>query len=86
MRRISGLTSLFAGFAALCATGAAQADQMVRNNQTDLVLLARELLRDPYWPLHAAQELGHLAPWAEQYLRAAPKDSPARDPAGGANG
>jgi 2,4-dienoyl-CoA reductase-like NADH-dependent reductase (Old Yellow Enzyme family) len=67
-------------------TGAAQADQMVRNNQTDLVLLARELLRDPYWPLHAAQELGHLAPWPEQYQRAAPKDSPARDPAGGANG
>jgi 2,4-dienoyl-CoA reductase-like NADH-dependent reductase (Old Yellow Enzyme family) len=67
-------------------TGAAQADQMVRNNQTDLVLLARELLRDPYWPLHAAQELGHLSPWPEQYLRAAPKDTPARGPAGGADG
>jgi 2,4-dienoyl-CoA reductase-like NADH-dependent reductase (Old Yellow Enzyme family) len=67
-------------------TGAAQADQMVRNNQTDLVLLARELLRDPYWPLHAARELGYLSPWPAQYLRAAPKDTPARDLAGEADG
>jgi 2,4-dienoyl-CoA reductase-like NADH-dependent reductase (Old Yellow Enzyme family) len=60
-------------------TGAAQADQMIRNDQTDLVLLARELLRDPYWPLHAAHELGHLSPWPAQYLRAAPKGTPPRD-------
>jgi 2,4-dienoyl-CoA reductase-like NADH-dependent reductase (Old Yellow Enzyme family) len=59
--------------------GAAQADQMVRNHQTDLALLAREALRDPYWPLHAARELGHLSPWPVQYLRAAPKDTPPRE-------
>jgi 2,4-dienoyl-CoA reductase-like NADH-dependent reductase (Old Yellow Enzyme family) len=41
-------------------TGAAQADQIVRNGQADLVLLAREELRDPYWPIHAAQALGEL--------------------------
>ena len=35
-----------------------QADQIVRNQHADLVLLARELLRDPYWPLHAAESLG----------------------------
>ena len=59
-------------------TSAAQADQIVRNGQADLVLLAREMLRDPYWPLHAAAELGVKAPWPVQYLRAAPHGSPAR--------
>ncbi len=59
-------------------TGAAQADQIVRNGQADMVMLAREMLRDPYWPLHAAAELGVKAPWPTQYLRAAPHGSPAR--------
>ena len=59
-------------------TGAAQADQIVRNGQADLVLLAREMLRDPYWPLHAAAELRVSAPWPVQYLRAAPHGSRAR--------
>jgi len=54
-------------------TGAAQADQIVRNGQADLVMLARELLRDPYWPLHAAAALGVPAPWPVQYVRAAPR-------------
>jgi 2,4-dienoyl-CoA reductase-like NADH-dependent reductase (Old Yellow Enzyme family) len=35
-----------------------QADQAVRQGDTDLVMLAREMLRDPYWPFHAAQKLG----------------------------
>lgn len=60
-------------------TGAAQADQIIRNGQADLALLARELLRDPYWPLHAAEELRHLSAWPAQYLRAAPKGTPERD-------
>jgi 2,4-dienoyl-CoA reductase-like NADH-dependent reductase (Old Yellow Enzyme family) len=54
-------------------TGAAQADQIVRNGQADLVMLARELLRDPYWPRHAAAALGVPAPWPVQYARAAPR-------------
>ncbi len=37
-----------------------QADQIIRNEQADLVLLAREELRDPYWPIHAARALGQL--------------------------
>jgi 2,4-dienoyl-CoA reductase-like NADH-dependent reductase (Old Yellow Enzyme family) len=61
-------------------TGAAQAETILQTGQADLVLLARELLRDPYWPLHAAQELHDTAPWAPQYLRAAPTGSPAREP------
>ncbi len=47
-----------------------QADAIVRDGRADLVLLARELLRDPYWPLHAARALGHEAPVPDQYLRA----------------
>jgi 2,4-dienoyl-CoA reductase-like NADH-dependent reductase (Old Yellow Enzyme family) len=59
-------------------TQAAQADQIVRNGEADIVLLARQLLRDPYWPLHAAQELGHAASWPVQYLRAGPRDATPR--------
>jgi 2,4-dienoyl-CoA reductase-like NADH-dependent reductase (Old Yellow Enzyme family) len=61
-------------------TSAAQADHIIRTGQADLVLLARELLRDPYWPLHAARELGYVAPWPAQYLRAAPRGSQERRP------
>ena len=59
-------------------TDAAQADAIVRGGQADCVLLARELLRDPYWPLHAARQLGHLVPWPTQYVRAAPANTPGR--------
>jgi 2,4-dienoyl-CoA reductase-like NADH-dependent reductase (Old Yellow Enzyme family) len=38
-------------------TNAMQADQIIRNQRADIVLLAREMLRDPYWPYRAAQEL-----------------------------
>ena len=51
-------------------TSPAQADQIIRNEQADIVLLAREMLRDPYWPLHAAKVLGHDVTWPNQYLRA----------------
>jgi len=59
-------------------TAAAQADQIVRNGEADIVLLARELLRDPYWPLRAARELGRTMSWPAQYLRSAPSDAPER--------
>lgn len=49
-----------------------QADAIIRNGEADLVFLAREMLRDPYWPLHAGQVLGHAVPWPEQYQRARP--------------
>jgi 2,4-dienoyl-CoA reductase-like NADH-dependent reductase (Old Yellow Enzyme family) len=62
-------------------TAPAQADQIIRNDQADLVLLAREMLRDPYWPMHAAQELEQIAPWPVQYLRAAPRGAPERESA-----
>ena len=59
-------------------TSSSQADEIVREGRADCVFLARELLRDPYWPLRAARELGHLAAWPPQYLRAAPPGSPSR--------
>ncbi len=46
-----------------------QADQIVRTGQADLVLLGRELLRDPYWPLRAAHELRQEITWPPQYER-----------------
>jgi 2,4-dienoyl-CoA reductase-like NADH-dependent reductase (Old Yellow Enzyme family) len=59
-------------------TAPAQADHIVRSGQADLVLLGREVLRDPYWPLHAAAALGQSTAWPAQYLRAAPAGMPAR--------
>jgi 2,4-dienoyl-CoA reductase-like NADH-dependent reductase (Old Yellow Enzyme family) len=48
-----------------------QADEIVASGKADAVLLARELLRDPYWPLRAAAALGAAGPWPKQYQRAA---------------
>jgi len=50
-------------------SGADQADGIVRSGQADVVLLARELLRNPYFPLAAAHRLGHEIEWPEQYVR-----------------
>ncbi len=51
-------------------TQARQADEIIASGKADAVLLARQLLRDPYWPLHAAEELGDDIPWPRQYGRA----------------
>ena len=51
-------------------TTAQQADQIIRTGQADMVLLAREFLRDPYFPLHAAKALGVEMKAPEQYARA----------------
>jgi 2,4-dienoyl-CoA reductase-like NADH-dependent reductase (Old Yellow Enzyme family) len=61
-------------------THAAQAEHILRTGQADVVLLARELLREPYWPLRAARELGDTTSWPAQYLRAAPPGSREREP------
>ena len=63
-------------------TTAKQADEIIRTEQADCVILAREMLRDPYVPLHAAQELGVKLPWPPQYMRVAPEGSPKRPPRG----
>ena len=51
-------------------TDSRQAEQIVASGQADLIFLARQFLRDPYWPLHAARELRVEPPVPAQYLRA----------------
>jgi 2,4-dienoyl-CoA reductase-like NADH-dependent reductase (Old Yellow Enzyme family) len=51
-------------------TEAKQAEQILAENKADLILIARQSLRDPYFPLHAAKELGAEIQWPSQYLRA----------------
>jgi 2,4-dienoyl-CoA reductase-like NADH-dependent reductase (Old Yellow Enzyme family) len=66
VRRKSGLLTAAVGL----VTEPAQADEIVRLGQADLVMLGRELLRDPYWPIRAARELGWTLPPPPQYARA----------------
>jgi 2,4-dienoyl-CoA reductase-like NADH-dependent reductase (Old Yellow Enzyme family) len=61
-------------------TSPVQAEHILVTGQADAVMIARELLRDPYWPLRAARELGHPTSWPVQYLRVAPEGSQARVP------
>ena len=74
VRKEAGIATAAVGL----ITQPAQANDIVLNGQADIVLLAREMLRDPYWPLHAAAALGDTVPWPVQYLRAAPQGSGAR--------
>lgn len=75
VRREAGIATGAVGL----ITEPAQAEHILRTEQADLVLLARELLRDPNWPLHAAEALGHCMAWPAQYVRAARRDTPFRD-------
>lgn len=58
-------------------TDPVQANAIIQQGEADMVLLARAMLRDPYWPLHAAA-LGDTISWPVQYLRSAPHDSAPR--------
>ena len=51
-------------------TNPQQAEQTLVCGDADAVFLARQMLRDPYWPLHAAQCLGEDIPWPDPYARA----------------
>ena len=51
-------------------TSPEQAEHILATGQADVVLLAREMLRNPYWPLMAARKLGATIEWPRQYLRA----------------
>jgi len=74
IRREAGIATAAVGL----ITEPAQANDIIANGDADLVLLARAMLRDPYWALHAAASLDEGASWPKQYLRAAPANSPAR--------
>jgi 2,4-dienoyl-CoA reductase-like NADH-dependent reductase (Old Yellow Enzyme family) len=53
-------------------TESAQAEEVLTSGKADVIFLARELLRNPYWPLHAAIELGDDVAWPDQYARSKP--------------
>jgi 2,4-dienoyl-CoA reductase-like NADH-dependent reductase (Old Yellow Enzyme family) len=74
IRRDAGIATGAVGL----ITTAPQANAIVTNGDADCVLLAREMLRNPYWPLAAARELGVPVPWPAQYLRAASPGTAAR--------
>lgn len=59
-------------------TAPAQADHIIRSGQADMVLVGREILRNPYWPMAAARTLGQAVAWPKPYLRAAPSGSTGR--------
>jgi len=61
-------------------TSAFQAEHILATEQADAVVIAREMLRDPYWPLRAARELAQAISWPVQYLRAGPEGAQARVP------
>jgi 2,4-dienoyl-CoA reductase-like NADH-dependent reductase (Old Yellow Enzyme family) len=66
IRREAGIATGTVGM----ITSPEQADTVLRTGQADLILLAREMLRDPYWPIHAAARLRTEMEWPRQYLRA----------------
>ena len=67
--RIKKETDLLSGAVGLITT-AQECEQILAEGKADLIFLARQLLRDPYFPLHAAKELDVDIPWPAQYLRA----------------
>jgi 2,4-dienoyl-CoA reductase-like NADH-dependent reductase (Old Yellow Enzyme family) len=70
--RIRKETGILTGAVGLI-TSAQQAEEILAKGQADIILLARELLRDPYFPLHASHALGEDIKWPSQYERAKPK-------------
>ncbi len=76
VRREAGIATGAVGL----ITSPVQADHIVRSGQADVVFLAREMLRDPYFPLRAARELGQTGAYPVQYLRAGPDGSVVRKP------
>jgi len=71
--RIKRETGLLTGAVGLITTPE-EAEKIVADGHADLVLLAREELRDPYFPLHAAHKLGADVAWPVQYERAKLRD------------
>ncbi|MET0636848.1 MAG: NADPH dehydrogenase NamA [Chitinophagaceae bacterium] len=68
---LRGQTGIKTGAVGMITT-AVQAEQILQEGKADLIFMARELLRDPYFPLHAAHELGGSLKWPMQYERARP--------------
>lgn len=67
--RIRRETGILTGAVGLI-TEPAQANNIIEEGRADVVILARQLLREPYFALHAAKQLGVSVPWPVQYERA----------------
>jgi 2,4-dienoyl-CoA reductase-like NADH-dependent reductase (Old Yellow Enzyme family) len=67
--KIKRQTGILTGAVGLITT-AEQSEEILLRQQADLIILARQLLRDPYFPLHAAKQLAVDVPWPVQYERA----------------
>lgn len=67
--RIRKETGILTGAVGLITT-AAQANEIITNGKADMIFIARESLRNPYFPITAAKELGKETEWPVQYLRA----------------
>ena len=68
-KKIKKETGILTGAVGLITT-AHEAEQILNDDEADLIILARQFLRDPYFPLHAAKELGDNIQWPIQYDRA----------------
>jgi len=68
VRREAGIATAAVGM----ITEPRQAEEILATGRADAIVMARAFLRDPYWPLHAAQELGEDVNWPAQYGRAKP--------------
>ncbi len=66
IRKATGMATAAVGM----ITTSKQSEDIIARGQADMVLLAREFLRNPYFPLQAAKELGADIDWPSQYLRA----------------
>jgi NADPH2 dehydrogenase len=69
IKKLTGLPTTCGGL----ITKPEEADNILQEGKSDLVYLGRELLRNPYWPLHAAHALNCDVLWPKQYERAKPR-------------
>lgn len=72
IRRDAGIATGAVGL----ITDVHQAEEILRSGQADLIFMAREFLRSPYWPVQAARQLGDEPSVPPQYQRAYPKTTP----------
>ncbi|MGI6747847.1 MAG: NADPH dehydrogenase NamA [Anaerovoracaceae bacterium] len=70
IKRLTGLPVVAGGI----LSGAEEVYEIIVEKKADQIFLGRELLRNPYWPLHAARVLGIDIEWPEPYKRAKPRD------------
>ena len=68
-KKVKSETGIMTGAVGLITT-AEQASTIIQNEEADIILLARQLLRQPFFPLQAAKDLGVDVEWPDQYVRA----------------